>query len=131
MKYDLIIKCGNSLGFGWLDTIVELANEGAVLKEGVLHSLRFPHTAYMEIETDEEPIATPFVRVFREDKSEVFIIKEDEVGVNFSLDTAPLTKEELDALEWNEFKAKLKQVGIGGRDRNKMTTEYLKKAESQ
>lgn len=129
MKYQLIVKCGNSLGFGWLEQIVELANQGAKLQEGVMQALRFPHTCYMEIESDVEPIATPFIRVFREDKSEVFIIKEEEEtgsGDGFSMDlTVRKTKEELDALEWDEFKALLKANGIGGRDRNKMTNQYL------
>jgi len=129
MKYQLIVKCGNSLGFGWLETIVELAKQGAVLKEGVNQMLKFPHTCYMEIESEEDPVATPFVRVFREDKSEVFIVKEtDEVG-GFSMeidDGIRLSKEELDALEWQAFKEACKKVNIKGRDRNLMTTQYLK-----
>lgn len=134
MKYDLIVKCGNSLGFGWLETIVELANQGAVLKEGVMQMMKFPHTCYMQIESDVDPIATPTLRVFREDKTEVFIVKEEDEVSEFTMtvDTSVrLTKEQLDALEWTtEFKAVMKADGIGGRDRNKMTTQYLKNSES-
>lgn len=131
MKYQLVVKCGNSLGFGWLEQIVELANQGAVLKDGVMQMLKFPHTCWMEIESDVEPTPNPFVRVFREDKSEVLIVKEveeDEEG-SFSMDidtSVRLTKEQLDALDWTtEFKPLMKAVGIGGRDRNKMTNQYL------
>lgn len=132
MKYQLIVKCGNSLGMGWLETIVALANQGAVVKEGVMPMMRFPHTCYMEIESEEDPIATPFVRVFREDKSEVFIVKEgaDEVVGGFSMDvdtSVKRTKEELDALEWNTFKEVCKTVGVKGRDRNLMSAQYLAK----
>lgn len=130
MKYQLIVKCGNSLGFGWLENIVALANQGAVLKEGVMQSMRFPHTAYMEIESQEDPVATPFIRVFREDKSEVSIIKETKEVSGFSMDVdtdVRLTKEELDALEWTAFKEVCKTVDVKGRDRNLMTTQYLAK----
>lgn len=128
MKYQLVVKCGNSLGFGWLEQIVELANQGAVLKDGVMQMLKFPHTCWMEIESDVEPTPNPFVRVFREDKSEVLAVKEVEEVNSFSMDidtSVRKTKEELDALEWDEFKALLKANGIGGRDRNKMTNQYL------
>ncbi len=129
MKYEMIVKCGNNIGLGWLETIVDLANQGATLKEGVRNSFKFPHICWMEIEAEEDPIATPFIRVFREDKSEVAIIKQDqEFAAKFSLDVSDgkrLTKEQLDSMEWKAFKALLKLDNITGRDRKLMTTQYL------
>tara|TARA_R110000744_G_C19371770_1_gene563146 strand:+ start:19500 stop:19850 length:351 start_codon:yes stop_codon:yes gene_type:complete len=35
------------------------------------------------------------------------------------------TKEQLEAMEWEDFKTLCKDCGVGGRDRNTMTNKYL------
>lgn len=147
MKYELWVGCNNIIGHGWLEKIVEMANIGATLKEGVLPSMKFPYSAIMEIEAEEEPTATPEMRVFREDKTEVYIKKIEAVKVeqedgSFSMEidpalatndnNEPWTKEQLDAMEWKDVKIIFKAAGITGRDRELITRQYLaKSAESQ
>lgn len=55
--------------------------------------------------------------------------KEDEIDPSLSLNPEgkPWTKEQLEDLEWNSFKKVVKTQGISGRDRAKMTRQYLDK----
>ena len=99
----------DSLGFDFLKNVVELANKGAVLAEGKVPSLRFPQSAWMVIETEE--------------------LLEDKPGFQFQIIEEYLTKDQLEALEWDDFKHKVKrQFGISGRNRTIMTRQYLKAA---
>ena len=58
----------------------------------------------------------------------------DDSGVSLALNPEgkPWTKEQLEDLDWNSFKKVVKTQGISGRDRQRMTRQYLDKvAESQ
>lgn len=141
MLYEIHIKGKNHIARDFIETIVKFANEGATIKEGTVARLSFPHSVVMTLESDTPPEATPFIRVFDEDKKEVRIIplevvKVPQEGGGFSMEVDPAiatnaasgkrwTKDELDAMEWEEFKAVCKADGFGGRDRAKMTKTYV------
>lgn len=141
MKYEIHIRGEDHLGHKFMDNIVRFANQGATIKTGTKVRMKFPHTAIMVLETDVEPVASPFIRVFDEDLKEVRIIRLEVVKVpqesgGFSMEVDPAiatnaasgkrwTKDELEALEWEEFKAVCKADGFGGRDRAKMTKTYI------
>ena len=133
--YELHVRSADPLGLGMIQSIVDLANDGATIKEGVLPRLSFPHSTILVIETDVEPTPTPTVRVFNmsEDSREVFIEQEAPESSTFSMSfgDTPVTKEKLDAMDFKDFRELCKTVGVKGRDRNQMTREYMKVKESQ
>lgn len=133
--YELHVRSADPMGFGMIETIVELANGGATIKEGVLPRLSFPHSIILVIETEEEPTPTPTVRVFNMSESarEILIESEENQASSFSMsfESAPTTKEELDKMEFKDFRELCKTVGVKGRDRTQMTREYIKAKESQ
>lgn len=107
----LILVTGpkDNLGFDFIKNVTALANKGAVLKEDKVPCLRFPHSAWFSLTTDE--------------------ILEDTPGFKVQVVSEKLTREQLDELEWEDFKKLLKrQYNIGGRNREQMTRQYLKSA---
>lgn len=107
----LILVTGpkDNLGFDFLRNVTALANKGAVLKEDKAPTLRFPHSCWMTLETEE--------------------LLEDTPGYKVQVVSEKLTREQLDDLEWNDFKRLLKrQFNIGGKNREQMTRQYLKAA---
>lgn len=96
----------DSIGYTFAKNLVKLANKGAVLQEGKVPCLRFPYSAWLEYETDEE--------------------MQDEPGIRYQIVQETLSKEQLEALDWESFKRHLRRVGITGRDRSLMTSKYLK-----
>lgn len=109
-KY-LVLVTGpkDNLGFDFLRNVTALANKGAVLKEDKAPTMRFPHQAWYYLETDE--------------------LMEDKPGFKFQIIQEYLNKEQLEALDWDEFKSKTKRhFGITGRNRSLMTRQYLKAA---
>jgi hypothetical protein len=106
-KYIAYVTGSDAIGYSFMKNVVELAQKGATLQEGKVPCLRFPHSAFMEFETDE--------------------LMEDKPGFRYQIVCENLTREQLDDLEWEAFKKQLKrQFGIGGRNREQMTREYLK-----
>jgi len=105
----LVTGTKDSLGFDFMKNVVSLANKGAVLQEGKVPFMRFPHQAFMYFETDELMENTP--------------------GFQFQRIQELYTKEQLDAMEWEDFRMVLKRgFSITGRNRQQMTREYLKAA---
>lgn len=105
----LVTGTKDSLGFDFMKNVVALANKGAVLQEGKVPFMRFPHQAFMYFETDELMENTP--------------------GFQFQRIQELYTKDQLEAMEWDDFKMVLKRdFGITGRNRQQMTREYLKAA---
>lgn len=103
----LVTGTKDSLGFDFLKNVVALANKGAVLQEGKVPFMRFPHQAFMYLETDELMENTP--------------------GFQFQRIQEVYTKEQLDAMSWDEFKHALKRdFNITGRNRELMVRQYLK-----
>ena len=108
-EYKVYVTGNDTLGYKFIQNLVDLANKGAVLEEGKVPRLSFPHSAWMHLKTDE--------------------LLENKPGVQYQIIQENFTREQLDALEWPEFKAFVKKKhGIAGRDRQVMTTQYLKAA---
>lgn len=145
--YEIHIASADMLGFGMIDSIIEYASKGAVRKDGVLPVMKFPFQIVMTHETEEEPVPTPTCRVFNmDDKArevrikKVEVVKVEKENGGFSMEVDPVfatddngkrfTKEALDALSWEDFKNILKADNISGRDRQKMTKQYLANSES-
>ena len=106
-EYKVLVTGSDSIGYSFMKNIIELANKGAVLEEGKVPALRFPHSAWMYLNTEELMVNKP--------------------GFQFQVMQENFTKEQLDDLEWSEFKAVVKKKhGISGRDRTLMTNQYLK-----
>lgn len=105
----LVTGTKDSLGFDFMKNVVALANKGAVLQEGKVPFMRFPHQAFMYFQTDE--------------------LMENSPGFRFQRIQELYTKDQLEAMEWDDFKMVLKRdFGITGRNRQQMTREYLKAA---
>jgi hypothetical protein len=142
-KYHLVITSSDTFGMGWLQNIIDMANLGAVMKEGTIPRTSFPHVISMVLEAETPPTPSASLRVFEfESNKEVFAaFVEPVVTGGFSMETEdkettdkstnegkPWTKEQLDSMDWEtEFKEVCKSVGITGRSRDKMTKEYLAK----
>jgi len=106
-EYKVLVTGNDSLGYSFIKNIVDLANKGAVLEDNKVPGLRFPHQAWMYLKTTE--------------------LMENKPGFQFQVMQELFTKEQLDDMEWAEFKAVLKKkYSIGGRDRTVMTQQYLK-----
>lgn len=145
--YEIHIASADMLGFGMIDSIIEYAAKGAVRKDGVLPVMKFPFQIVMTHDAEEEPVPTPTCRVFNmDDKArevrikKVEVVKVEKENGGFSMEVDPVfatddngkrfTKEALDALSWEDFKNILKADNISGRDRQKMTKQYLANSES-
>ena len=107
-KY-LVLVSGHkdSLGYDFMKNVIHLASKGAVLQDGKVPKLNFPHTAWMTFETDELMVNKP--------------------GFQFQIMQEIFTKDQLDDMDWDTLKATVKKkYGISGRDRNLLVTQYLK-----
>lgn len=107
-KY-LVLVSGHkdSLGYDFMKNVISLAAKGAVLQEGKVPMMRFPHTAWMTFETDELMENTP--------------------GFQYQIIHEHFTREQLDAMEWKDLKTQIKKAtGKTGRDRQVLTSYYLK-----
>jgi len=95
----------------FINRVIELAAQGAKLKDKTFPRLQGrPFALQMEIQVEgsEEIAKAP--------------------GVNplpVPLSDKTYTKEELEAMDWDQFKKVCKSKDIGGRDRNLMLTKYL------
>jgi len=107
-KY-LVLVTGHkdSIGYDFMQNVVDLANKGAVLQKDKVPMLRFPHTAWFVYETDE--------------------LMENSPGFQYQIIHEHYTKEQLDAMDWKDLKAQIKKAtGKTGRDRQVLTAYYLK-----
>ncbi len=159
MKYEVHLSSKDMFGHDVVDMLLHFGSLGAKVKEGTFPRMKFPYSVILELEAEEPPMPSGQVRVFDYKNKEIFAnvlldqlrekekAAEKEAG-NFSveqkeeeIDTSlvlnpegnPWTKEQLEDLEWDVFKKVVKQAfGITGRDRLKMTRQYLDKvSESQ
>lgn len=104
-KYEIQLGPVDTLGVKWLDNLIRFIKMGAEVKEGHHPSLKFPQHAWLTIETSELLRNEPGVQVFKID--EVY------------------TREQLDAMEFLEFREAVKSRNVRGRDRTIMTRQYL------
>ena len=106
-EYKVLVTGSDSIGYSFMKNIIELANKGAVLEEGKVPALRFPHQAWMYLNTEELMVNKP--------------------GFQFQIMQEIFTKEQLDDMDWDTLKATVKKkYGISGRDRQLITLQYLK-----
>lgn len=106
-EYKVLVTGNDNIGYAFMKNVVELANLGAVIEDNKVPSLRFPQSCWMYLKTDE--------------------LMENKPGFQFQIIQENFTKEQLDDMEWSEFKAVVKKKhGISGRDRTLMTNQYLK-----
>ena len=106
-EYKVLVTGNDSIGYSFMKNVIELASMGATLEEGKVPTMRFPFSAWMYLQTDE--------------------LMESKPGFQFQIMQENFTKEQLDGLDWPDFKHTLKRkYGIGGRNREQMTREYLK-----
>lgn len=111
-KYEVFITGGDIMGYDFIEKIVKYANLGAVIsKEEIPRVKNFPQTVRLYLETEQALKEEPGVRLaaYRE--------------------VVPYTKEELDGMSWDELRAAAKLAGLSGRDRDKLTREYLAEME--
>jgi hypothetical protein len=131
--YEFVVKGNDPIGFNFIENIIKLANLGATKKESQLPKMSFPHTVYMELEADKAPdVANASIRVFNMSEGGVEVmpgaVETPAIKGGFSLEVAKekMSKEELDALSWEEFKAEVKRVtGETGRDKKVLLATYL------
>lgn len=106
-EYKVLVTGSDSIGYSFMKNVVELANMGAVIEDNKVPALRFPHSCWMYLQTDELMVNKP--------------------GFQFQIMQEIFTKDQLDDMDWSEFKAVVKKKhGISGRDRTLMTNQYLK-----
>lgn len=112
--YKVIVKGTEIFGHSFLVNIQKIANLGGVIDTSHLINNKFPHSCVMKLETSE-PIKTDMGN-----------------GIEVIPVVATLSEGELKELNWESFKSVCKkQFGITGRDRQKMTDEYLAKAKAE
>lgn len=110
-RYLIYITGSDNIGYSFAQNLVTYANKGATLLEDKVPSMRFPYSAWMFLATKEK--------------------LKNEPGVQIQIIEEKLTKEELEAFDWETFKAKVKKAGVSGRDRQLMTTKYLKATDQE
>lgn len=106
-QYLVLVTGSDTLGYAFMKNVVSLAQKGATLKEDKVPAMRFPHSCWMILDTED--------------------LMEDKPGFQFQVIQEKFTKEQLDDMDWEELKRTVKKkYGISGRDRNLLVTQYLK-----
>lgn len=105
IKYQIEIGSTDVEGIGFIKNLIHFSSLGGKLIEKAPLRNRFPHKALMSIESE-----TPL---------------EERKGVIIKRLDCPYTKDELENMEWGEFKELLKKHDIGGRHRAVMINKYL------
>lgn len=108
-QYKLYITSQDYYGVNFIESIVKYSGKGAVLDMTNHIYNSYPFSCTMLIETEE------FLK--SELCIEVTVIKEN------------WTKEDLDNLDWDEFKRITSRLGISGRQRETMSNLFLKAQE--
>lgn len=107
-KQTLNITAADPVAF--VKRLLEAGKNGAVLKDRTFPRIKgVPFVTELEIDTD--------------------IGFESKPGVNaipVPLGERVYTKEELDAMEWDEFRAAVQSKGVKGRRRENMVVQYIK-----
>lgn len=153
--YSVHVNSKDQFGQDLVDNLLWLGSLGAKQKEGSFSKLSFPFRVQLELEADEPPMPSATVKVYDHKNKEIFATvlqaqakkeekkgeiqspafsvdqeedKESSVDMSLALNDEgkPWTKEQLDDLDWSTFKDVVKAAhGITGRDRVKMTKQYL------
>lgn len=109
-KYLVYVTGSDSLGYSFMKNMVEIANKGAVLQEGKVPRLNYPHSAFLMLHTEELMVDKPGFRY-------------QVVDINY-------TKEHLESLPIETMRHLVAEQGVKGRDKVKMIKQYLAACES-
>lgn len=109
-KYICYVTGADSIGYSFMKNVIELAQKGAVLQEGKVPCMRFPHSAFLVLHTEE--------------------LMEDKPGFRYQIVDINYTKEYLESFPIEEMRALVAEKGIKGRDKNKMIKQYLAACET-
>lgn len=107
--YKVTVKGNDILGIQWLHNIVKIANMGGVIEERFHIKTSFPHEVTMLVQTEND------LRLETDMKAGIIV---------YPVMVAK-TREEMEALDWEEFKRECRAWGIAGRHRDTMTNLYM------
>lgn len=113
--YKVTVKGNDVVGLKWLQNIVKVASMGGVIEERFHFRTTFPHEVTMIVKTDTK------LRL-ETDMSEGIIVYPVMVAK---------TRKEMEEMDWESFKKECRLWGVGGRNRDLMTRQYLKATESK
>jgi len=105
-EYEIQLGPVDHLGHKWAENLIKYTKLGAEVKKGSLIKATFPHHVWLTISTSEVLKNEPGVQVFRINET--------------------FTKEQLELMEWDEFRSAVAQKRIRGRKRDDMMRAYLK-----
>jgi hypothetical protein len=105
-KYEIHLGPVDALGIKYLQNLIRFIKLGAEIKEGTTPTSTFPHRAWLTYETTD--------------------LLKNEPGVQVFVLSETFTREQLEAMDWDEFRAACKKKQVKGRDRTVMLTQYLK-----
>ena len=111
--YKVTVKGNDILGIQWLRNIVKIANMGGVIEERFNIKTSFPHEVTMLVQTEND------LRLETDMKAGIIV---------YPVMVAK-TREEMEALDWEEFKRECRVWGIAGRHRDTMTNLYMSATE--
>lgn len=104
-EYEIQLGPVDPLGLKWVENLIRFIKMGAEVKKDSMVKVSFPHYAWLTISTDEVLKSEPGVQVHRVNET--------------------FTKEQLEEMTWQEFRAQCEYKGVRGRDRAQMTRAYL------
>lgn len=104
-RYRVKVTGSDAIGWSFLKNVIVVANKGGVLAEGVNPRLTFPHEVMMIVNTKEDLVSVP--------------------GITYIPILQKYNKEELEEMEWDDFRAKMREAGVIGKDRQVMIGKYL------
>lgn len=107
--YKVTVKGNDILGIQWLHNIVKIANMGGVIEERFHIKTSFPHEVTMLVQTEND------LRLETDMKAGIIV---------YPVMVAK-TREEMEALDWQDFKRECRAWGIAGRHRDTMTNLYM------
>lgn len=105
-EYEIQLGPVDHLGHKWAENLIKYTKLGAEVKKGSLIKATFPHHVWLTISTSEVLKNEPGVQVFRINET--------------------FTKEQLEVMDWDEFRSAVAQKRIRGRKRDDMMRAYLK-----
>jgi len=105
-EYEIQLGPVDHLGHKWAENLIKYTKLGAEVKKGSLIKATFPHHVWLTISTSEVLKNEPGVQVFRINET--------------------FTKEQLELMEWEDFRAACQSKKIRGRKRDDMMRAYLK-----
>ena len=105
-EYEIQLGPVDHLGHKWAENLIKYTKLGAEVKKGSLIKATFPHHVWLTISTSEVLKNEPGVQVFRINET--------------------FTKEQLEVMEWSDFRDAVAQKRIRGRKRDDMMRAYLK-----